>query len=84
MNYCGLDKNYLDYIIDDAPAKHGAFVPGTHQEIVSSEILNSKKRPDYAVLFAWPFWEEIKKKQQTYVKNGGKFIIPLPKVEIIS
>lgn len=84
INYCGLDKNYLEYVIDDAPAKHGAFVPGTHQKIVSSNILQSKKRPDYAVLFAWPFFEEIKRKQGKYTKNGGKFIVPLPKVTIVS
>jgi len=83
MNYCGLDKNYLDYVIDDAPAKIGKITPGTHLEIVSSSILKSKKRPDYVILFAWSFLDEIKKKNTQYLKNGGKFIIPLPKVRII-
>ena len=84
INFCGLDKKYLDYVIDDAPAKHGAFMPGTHAKIVSSQILNSAQKPDYVLLFAWPFVEEIKKRQENYLRNGGKFIIPLPKVSVFS
>lgn len=84
MNYCGIDNKYMDYVIDDAPAKQGAYTPGTHLQIVSSKILNSKNRPDYVVLFAWSFSEEIKGKNKKYLENGGKFIVPLPKVKIIS
>ena len=84
MNYCGLDNKYLDYIIDDAPAKQGAYTPGTHLKIVSSDILNTKHRPDYVLLLAWSFLEEIKKRQKVYLKNFGKFIVPLPKIKVIS
>ncbi|MBI5122693.1 class I SAM-dependent methyltransferase [Candidatus Roizmanbacteria bacterium] len=83
MNYCGLNRSFLDNVIDDAPAKQGAFTPGTHLEIVSSESLHKSDRPDYVLLFAWSFWEEIKKRNKNYIKNGGKFIIPLPKVKVI-
>ncbi len=84
MNYCNLNKKYLDYIIDDAPAKQGAYTPGNHLPIRSSTILQSKNKPDYILLFAWPFLREIKEKNKEYLKNGGKFILPLPKVEIIN
>ncbi len=83
MNYCGLGSNLLDYVIDDAPAKQGAYTPGNHLKIVSSDILFSKGRPDYIVLFAWSFWEEIKKRNEKYLQGGGKFILPLPAVKII-
>lgn len=83
MNYCGIGKNFLDYIIDDAPAKQGAYTPGNHLKIVPSSILGTSKKPDYIVLFAWPFWKEIKKRNKIYIKNGGKFIVPLPQVKII-
>lgn len=83
-NYCGLDTKYLDYVIDDAPAKQGAFTPGTHLEIKSSKVLYGKNKPDYVVLFAWSFIDEITKRNQQYLNNGGKFIVPLPKVKIIS
>ena len=84
MNYCGLDEKYLDYVIDDAPAKHGAFTPGTRLEIVLSNILATKKRPDYVVLFAWPFIEEVKKRNVNYLQSGGKIIVPLPDVKVVS
>lgn len=83
MNYCGIGKNFLDYIIDDAPAKHGAYTPGTHLLIKPSSVLKTKNRPDYILLFAWSFFDEVIKKNAEYLKKGGKFIIPLPKVKII-
>ncbi len=77
-NYSGL-KNYLDYIVDDAKAKHGTFLPGTHHEIFPSHKM-IREKADYAVLFAWPFAEEIKARNKDF---KGKFIVPLPKVKII-
>jgi 2-polyprenyl-3-methyl-5-hydroxy-6-metoxy-1,4-benzoquinol methylase len=77
-NYCGL-KDYLNYVVDDAPSKHGALIPGTHHRIYPSSKI-TRDRVDYALLFAWPFYKEVKSKN-IYFK--GKFIIPLPKVRII-
>lgn len=83
MNYCGIGKDFLDYVIDDAPAKHGAYTPGNHLPIKPSSILKDKNKPDYVLVFAWPFFDEIFKKNIKYSKGGGKFIIPLPKPKII-
>lgn len=83
LNYCGLDSKYLDYVIDDAPAKQGKFTPGTHLKIVSSKILSTKNRPDFTLLFAWSFWKEVRDRNEEFIKQGGKFIIPLPKVKIV-
>lgn len=82
-NYCGLDKKFLDYIVDDAPAKIGNYMPGTHLPIYSSKKLADKNPPDYVLLFAWAFVDEIKKRHRKYVENGGKFILPLPTVTIL-
>lgn len=84
MNYCGIDRRYIDYVIDDAPAKHGFFTPGTHLPIRPWEYAVRSGFPDYMVLFAWAFTEEILKKRQDYLKQGGKFILPLPEVRIVS
>jgi hypothetical protein len=84
MNYCGLNRDYLDYVIDDSTAKHGAFTPGTHLEIFPSSILTTKRRPDYIVLFAWPFIDEVKKRNTDYLHSGGKIIVPLPHVKVCS
>ena len=82
MNYCNLDNGVLDYVVDDAPAKRGKYTPGTHVKIISWDDLKKVGYPDYFVLFAWPFHAEISKKRSGYLENGGKFIVPLPKVII--
>ncbi len=84
MNYCGIDNRYLDYVVDDAPAKHGFFTPGTHVPIKPWDFTKESKFPDYALLFAWSFINEVKKKRTNYLKQGGHFIVPLPKVKVIS
>ena len=83
MNYCRLDKNLLDFVVDDAPAKQGMITPGTHLNIFSSEKMNDLKKPIYAVLFAWSFINEVKLRNKQFIKNGGKFIVPLPMVSIV-
>jgi len=81
-NSIGINENILDYIIDDSKAKQGFFTPGVHLKIIPSN-LNNKYHPDYTVLFAWAFLNEIKKRNKKYSRMGGKFITPLPKVKII-
>ncbi len=83
MNYCGLAGEYLDYIVDDAPAKHGFYTPGTHVEIQPWEHTTKGAPPDYAVLFAWSFMSEVLKKRLDYTTKGGKFIVPLPVVQVV-
>lgn len=83
-NYCKLKKNLINYVIDDAPAKKGLYTPGNHLKIFPSSILYGRHKPDYILLFAWAFNDEIKKRHRKFIKNGGKFIIPLPKVTISS
>ena len=83
IQYCGIDESLLDYIIDDAPMKHGYFTPGSHLKIFSRDILKQKK-PDYILIFAWSFFNEIIEKNIKYLHEGVKFIIPLPKVKIVS
>lgn len=84
MTYCGIDNRYLDYVVGDAPAKNGFFTPGTHVPIKLWDFNNKHTLPDYALLFAWSFINEVKKKRSDYLKQGGKFIVPLPEVKVVS
>ena len=77
-NYSDL-TNYLDYIVDDAKAKQGSLLPGTHHEIFPSNKM-IQDNVDFAVLFAWPFLKEVKARNKNF---RGKFIIPLPNVKIV-
>lgn len=82
IQYCGINESYLEYIIDDAPMKQGYCTPGSHLKIYSREALE-KQTPDYILIFAWSFFNEIVEKNINYLHKGVKFIIPLPKVKII-
>ncbi len=81
LNYCGIDTNLLDYIADSIPYKQGKYSPGTHIPIVPETRLE-KDMPDYVLLLAWNFADEIIKKQQTYREKGGQFIITIPYLRI--
>ena len=80
LNYCNVDNSILDFIIDTTPIKQGKFTPGTHIPIVSPETMHN--RGDVALLLAWNYESEILSKEKNFRKNGGKFIIPLPKPTI--
>ncbi|RJQ26459.1 class I SAM-dependent methyltransferase [Candidatus Parcubacteria bacterium] len=84
MNYCGIDGQILDYVVDDAPAKHGYFTPGTHVPIKPWEYTKETVFPEYALLFAWSFINEVKKRRADYLQQGGRFIVPLPQVTVVS
>ena len=83
IQYCGINHSHLDYMIDDAPAKTGFFTPGSHFEIHPSSILDQPNPPDYLLIFAWSFLDEIAKKNNRYIDGGGQMIVPLPVVKIL-
>ena len=83
IQFCGISNDLVSYMIDDAPAKIGCYTPGSHLKILSSSVLNSDNAPDYILVFAWSFFEEIAKRNKKFTDSGGKMIIPLPEVKII-
>ena len=83
IQYCGIDHEHMQYMIDDAPAKKGFYTPGSHFVIHPSTILQQGSPPDYLLIFAWSFLNEIVRKNQGYLDNGGHMIVPLPEVEVI-
>ena len=82
IQYCGINHNHLDYIVDDAPAKLGFFTPGSHFEIKSKTELE-KNPPDFILVFAWSFFKEIAMKNTDFLAQGGKMISPLPALQVI-
>lgn len=82
IQYCGISHDQIDYMIDDAPAKAGYFTPKSHFEIFPSSILAERDPPDYLLIFAWSFFDEIRKKNDAYLAQGGRMILPLPEVSI--
>ena len=82
MYNCGLDHNFVDYIVDDNKLKQGLYSPGFHVPILPTNEIYTR-HPDYLVILAWNFAESIISRHRKYLSNGGHFIVPLPEVRVI-
>ena len=82
LNYCRIGTELLDVVTEKSTLKIGRFTPGTHIPVVADAYLLDKT-PDYALLLAWNFADEIMKNLDGFVKKGGKFIIPIPMPRIV-
>lgn len=82
LNYCGIDRQILDFVTEKSALKIGRYTPGTHIPVLPDSALLEQK-PDYALLLAWNFAEEIMRNLEAYRKNGGKFIVPIPTPTIV-
>ena len=82
LSFLELGPQEIDYIADRSALKQGRYTPGTHIPVVSPERLLSDQ-PDYVLLLAWNFADEVLAQQAEYRRRGGKFILPVPEVRII-
>lgn len=83
LNYCGIRNDFLDYIVDRNPYKHGRFTPGTHVEIFPPDKIR-EDRPDYLFILPWNLKNEIVRQMSFIREWGGRFIVPVPEPEIIN
>jgi hypothetical protein len=82
LQFCGLTGKQIPYIADVNPDKFGCFTPGTHIPIISEKEARAMK-PDYFLVFPWHFKYSILEREHEFIENGGKFIFPLPEIEIV-
>ena len=82
LQYYGLDKKNIKYAAERSPEKWGKYTIGSGIEIISEKKARMLK-PDYFFVTPWGFIEEFKKREVSWLKNGGKFIVPFPKLKII-
>jgi len=82
LNYCRIGNDILDYLTDTTPYKQGKLSPGMFIPVVSPEFFH-EDNPDYALMLSWNYKEEILEKEKEFVKNGGRFIIPIPEPTIV-
>lgn len=81
-NYFGFGSNKFDFIVDKAKEKQGLYTPGTHMEVYPIEKI-LEDQPDYIVILCWNIAGEVIEQLEEYKRKGGKFIIPIPTVQII-
>jgi hypothetical protein len=82
VNYAGIDARYVDYVVDRNVHKQGRYMPGVHLPILGPDRL-VEDLPDYVLLLAWNFREEVMEQQALYRSRGRKFIVPVPTPTII-
>lgn len=81
LNYCGIRSDLLAYTVDRNPYKQGKYLPGSHIPIHSPEHIR-KTKPDYVLILPWNLKDEIMQ-QLAYIREwGGKFVVPIPRVEV--
>ena len=82
LNYCGIRGDLLAYTVDRNPHKQGLFTPGTRIPIHPPERLE-ETRPDYILLLPWNLKDEIIAQMGRVREWGGRFVVPIPTVEVI-
>ena len=82
LNYCNIGPELIEFIAEINPLKHYTFTPGMHIPVLPLHSI--QERPvDYMVIFPWNLKEDIMKQEHAFRDRGGKFIIPLPRPEIV-
>lgn len=82
LNYCGIKNDLIDFVVDANPHKQNKFLPASHIPVMDEQYLKAEK-PDFVIILPWNLKDEITQ-QLSYINDwGGKFVIPIPALEII-
>jgi len=82
LNYCGIKTDFIDYTVDRNPYKQGRYLPGSHIPIEAPEKIRETK-PNYLIILPWNIKDEIMKQMDFIREWGGRFVIPIPRLEVI-
>lgn len=83
LNYCGIRGDFIDYTVDRSPHKQGLFLPGTHIPVHHPDKIR-ETRPDYVLILPWNIKEEVMAQMADIRQWGGKFVVPIPRVEVLA
>ncbi len=83
INYCGIDDKLIEFISDTTPVKQGKYSPGAHIPVRRYEEFTAHY-PDYALLFAYNHAREIMAKEKNFIASGGRWIVYVPSVKVLS
>ncbi|HLU48883.1 MAG TPA: class I SAM-dependent methyltransferase [Planctomycetota bacterium] len=82
INYMGIDRSLVSFVVDRNVHKHGRYMPGQRIPIFPTEKL-LEDQPDYVLILAWNFRDEIMRQQSAYGERGGRFIVPIPEPVVV-
>jgi SAM-dependent methyltransferase len=83
LNYCGARTDFIEYTVDRSPHKQGLYLPGTRIPIFGPEKI-AETRPDYVLILAWNLRDEIMRQMAHIREWGGRFVIPIPRAEVVA
>jgi SAM-dependent methyltransferase len=83
LNYCGIRSDFIDYTVDRSPHKQGLFLPGTHIPVCHPDKIR-ETRPDYLLILPWNLRGEVMGQMADIRQWGGKFVVPIPRVEVLA
>lgn len=82
LNYCGIGREFIDYVVDANPHKQGLFLPGSRIPICAPKRIR-ETRPDYVLILPWNLEDEIVAANADIATWGGRFVVPIPDVRVI-
>jgi SAM-dependent methyltransferase len=83
LNYCGIRTDFIDYVVDRNPAKQGTLLPGTRIPVLAPATID-ERRPDYLLILPWNIREEVITTMSRIREWNGKFVVPIPRLEVIA
>jgi SAM-dependent methyltransferase len=82
LNYCGIKRDLIKFVVDASPHKQGMFLPGSHIPVVKEDEI-TRWKPDYVIILPWNIKNEITK-QLSYIREwGGRFVVAVPEIKVI-
>ena len=83
LNYCGVGPDLLAFTVDRSPHKQGRFLPGSRIPIFAPDKIN-QTRPDFVLILPWNLTAEIVEQMAHVRQWGGRFVVPIPKLEVLA
>lgn len=81
LNYCGIGPEFIEFTVDRNEHKQGLFLPGSRIPIRSPEAI-MQTRPDYVFILPWNLKDEIIEQMSAVRDWGGKFVTPIPTIQV--
>lgn len=83
LNFCGVRTDLLDYTVDRSPHKQGMYLPGVHIPVLPPERI-FETRPDYVLILPWNLRDEVMRQMADIRDWGGRFVVPIPEVQVLN
>lgn len=81
LNYCGIKRDLIKFVVDASPHKQGMLLPGSHIPVVREDEI-TRWKPDYMIILPWNIKDEITEQLNYLRKWEGKFVVPIPEIRI--